>query len=237
MNIKLLKQASLIVGMCCAVSAFAAEHGSKSKNEFYIKPEVGYSNFQLSNKLNKSFEGNDRVNLNKLKNAFTSSVPTAGLTVGKHFGNLDVELGYSMLRTTNKKLTLNNNLANDAMQLDVQNVEEYISIGNEINNINLDAKYNINLGTKFKLLPAVGVGHMHSKASFKNSVNNADNKTIEDLKKFAKKNANELQPRAGLGVNYDIAKNFSVSANANYQIGNNIYKGVTSVKAGVELGF
>mgnify|MGYP000048794275 CR=1 FL=1 len=164
-------------------------------------------------------------------------MPTAGLTVGKHFGDFDMELGYSVLRTGNKNLTRNNNLSVDATNPGVESASQYVKIGNKINNVNLDAKYNFNLGNGFKRAPAVGVGYMHSNTSIKDAGHNLDDKTLHNLKHIAKKNANQLQPRAGLGLNYDLTKNVTLGGNVSHQLSNSFYKGATAVKVGLELGF
>ena len=235
MNNKLLKSVVVVGSVCAALSSF----GAVERNGMYLKTEAGYSNFQPYTKFSKAFEENDKIDTKKLKNAFSKSVPTAGITVGKHFGDFDMELGYSVLRTGNKNLTTNSDLAGDATNTDggVESAKQYAKIGNKINNVNLDAKYNLNVGSGFKLVPSVGLGYMHSNASLKDAGHSLDDKTLSDFKRIAKKNANQIQPRAGLGLNYDVSRNVTLGGSVSHQLSNNFYKGATAVKVGLELGF
>lgn len=236
MNIKTLKLTVIALGTMVSAASFAAGNSSAG---IYVRPEVGLSNFQLSNKLGKALDS-DKVDIKRLKHAFKSSVPTAGIVVGaRPGGNFGVELGYSALRANSDKFLAGSALANDATNTDggvnVDQVKEYVKINNAINNISLDANYNLAVGNGFQVLPSVGVGYMHSKVSFKKATNDIDEKTLHDLKHFAKKNANDIQPRAGLSAMYSLTKNFNLTSGVSYQMANNFYNGVTTVKAGFDL--
>jgi outer membrane protein W len=87
------------------------------------------------------------------------------------------------------------------------------------------------------MVPLVGAGYMHTKFTIKDSAHNVDRDTLNKLKKFAKKNANQLQPRVGIGLSYELIKNLIMATDVSYQMANNNYNNVTTAKIGFILNF
>lgn len=173
-------------------------------HSFYLDSGLSIHRFHPSKKAHKlSF-----ADTKKLKNDNVGF----NFVLGKRFGSIGAELGYTNLSSQKYERRLHFN-----------HIKVSESLKHESANFFLDVNNYFNLVDNLELKTAVGLGVLQAKTR-RNVYDTVNKKLIPELRKSEA----EVKPRVGAGLQYNVTREWSANIDIRYQYGNQDYSSMRS---------